>query len=313
MGGTRVSATRWPIGIDVGSPSDYSVRRDDPNDTIDHSDRRTLRALKTFAHWIEWGDFGVRRTRDVYVGKPGAGHVVHYLVGTSDAFGTGAAHDVPVRLELGGGFWWNLATLGLSPLTVVPPEPAPFPSLGFFPPTLAAGSFTVSPPYSPFVRIRPGDEYWAAKRLLEGGERALVDGLAAAQYPAEAAKTLGEALRSRRRQLVEHGLSVVTPLDPLATVGRALWVRDRALSAGFAEPSTTEYEIEFLDADGVALSPAVRQRAGGPLTEIVVPNGLTGVVVLHVRVVRGGVAAPRWCDLHLTADASSVKLVGVRH
>ena len=62
----RVSATVWPSGIDMGVINDYSVRGDDPNDKIDHHDRRTLRAMKVFGHWLGWSGFGVRSTRDVY-------------------------------------------------------------------------------------------------------------------------------------------------------------------------------------------------------------------------------------------------------
>ncbi|MGZ3420140.1 MAG: hypothetical protein ACXVEE_19860 [Polyangiales bacterium] len=312
-GERRVSATRWSNGIDVGIASDYSVRKDDPNDIVAHHDRRTLRAMRVFAHWIAWTDFGVRSTRDVYVGKPGQGHLVHYLVGPSVAFGTNEVHAAALGQELGGGFWFNLVTLGLSPPTTSAPQPSAFRSLGYLPATLTPGTFDVSPPYSPFVRLTPSDEYWAAKRLLDIGDGALLAGIAAAGFPEEAGRALADVLRSRRRLLVAHAMTVVSPIEVAATVGRSVWLRDRAVAAGLATAQATEYEIAFLDGEGSEVSPAVRKRPSSVLTEVVIPPEIAGLVVLHIQVVRSSVAAPRACDIHLQTSATAAKLVGIRH
>lgn len=310
----RVSATLWPNGIDVGVSGDYAVRRDDPNDTVDHHERRTLRATKIFAHWMGWTPFSVRSTRDVYVGKVGDGHLEHYLIGTSRAFGTQDLQMGAVRDEADTRFWWNLVTLGLSSPIVSDARRSPFPSLGCLPPTLEPGSFDVSPPYSPFVRLRPPDEYWAGKRLIDAGDAALRAGIDAAGLPEEAARHLAEVLKSRRRLLVAHAMSVVTPLDVAASTGRSVWLRDRAISAGVAEASDTYYDIAFLDTDGRELSPRRRVPAAGELTVVPLPTDfLYGLVVFQVRAVRGGVEAPRSCDVHVMADRASARIIGVRH
>ena len=313
-GGRRVSATAWIDGVDVGVTSDYSLRRDDPNDRVNHHDRRTLRATKVFAHWMGWSGFGVRSTRDAYVGKIGEGHLLHYLIGTSRAFGTLDLRPTETRDEEGGGVAWNLITLGLSGPTVTAARRAPFSSLGYLPADLVPGEFDVSPPYSPFVRLTPPDEYWAAKRLMDATDAALRAGLAAAFLQPAAVRHLTEVLEGRRRLLVQHAMTVVSPVDPAATVGRSVWLRDRAIAAGFAEASDTIFDVAFLDDDGAELAPRVRIRAAGELTAVRLPRKLLfGRVVLHVRVVRGGIEAPRPCDVHLMADRSSVRVLGVRH
>ena len=65
------------------------MRGDDPNDLIDHEDRRAFRALKVVASWLELDGLGPAKTLDRYVGAPKEGHVVHYVVGLDDALGAG--------------------------------------------------------------------------------------------------------------------------------------------------------------------------------------------------------------------------------
>lgn len=310
----RVSATRWPNGIDVGITGDYSKRSDDANDTVEHADRRTLRAMRVFAHWMAWTTFGVRSTRDVYVGKAGDGHLEHFLLGTSGAFGTQDLQADPARDEEAGGIGWHLVTLGLSPVAVTPPRRSRFPALGYLPEILEPGTFTVSPPYSPFVRLTPADEYWAAKRLVDAGDDALRLGVTAAELPEDAAKHLVEVLKKRRRLLVAHAMSVVSPVDVAASTGRAVWLRDRGIGAGVADPSSTHYDVAFLDAEGHEQSPRRNIPASGELTVVQLPKApLFGLVVLQIRVLRGGDVAPRACDVHVMADRVSARVLGVRH
>lgn len=313
-GGRRVSATLWSGGVDVGGAGDYSKRSDDPNDRVPHADRRTLRAMKVFAQWLGWSQFSVKSTRDVYVGRGGEGHLVHYFIGLSRTLGTQDLHPKDTVDETGGGFGWNLITLGLSPPTVTKARVGPSPSVGWLPKDLVAGDFSVSPPYSPFVRFTPQDEYWAAKRLMDVPEEALKAGIEAAFVQTEAGKHLTDVLTNRRRLLIAHAMTVVTPIDVATNVGRAVWVRDRAIVAGEEKVSETEYEIAFLDHDGTARAPRVRIRAAGELTSIPIPKTLLfGLVVLRVRAVRAGVPAPRACDIHVRADRANARVIGIRH
>ena len=55
----RVSATRWPIGRDLGPTRAFGTRPDDPNDRVPHEDRRTLRAFAAIFPWL--GSRGVPR------------------------------------------------------------------------------------------------------------------------------------------------------------------------------------------------------------------------------------------------------------
>ena len=313
-GARRVSATLWPPGIDVGIANDFSLRRDDPNDKVEHTNRRTLRAMKIFAHWMGWTSFGVKSTRDVYVGAPGEGHLLHFMVGSSRAFGTQDLQPLPIRDEQAGSLWWHLFTFGLAPIATTPARISPFPSLGYLPETLVAGDFDVSPPYSPFVRLTPADEYWAGKRLIDAGEDAIRIGIEAAELPDDASLHLERVLKKRRRALIAHAMAVVSPLDVATTAGRSVWLKDRAIAAALARTAETVYEVSYIDQAGTQLSPSRRFWAAGNLTVIPLPDTFAfGPLVLHVRVVRAEVPAPRWCDVHLIVDRSSARVVGVRH
>jgi hypothetical protein len=251
--------------------------------------------------------------RDVYVGAPGEGHLVHFLVGTSRAFGTAELRERATLDESGGSFGWNLVTLGLSSPVVRAERESRFPSLGYLPSDLDPEHYDVSPSYSPFARFQPADEYWATKRLLEAGDGALRSGISAAGFSGEASRHLLKVLMRRRQLLLAHGLSVVTPLEVAGTSGRVVLLRDRAITAHFALPATTYYDVRFLGSDGDELGSPVHLDAVGAITGVRLPDDVTGRVVLHVTAVRRGREAPRACDVHLEATASEARVIGLRH
>lgn len=307
----RVSAWRWPPGIDVGMTPDFGRRSDDPNDVVDHQDRRTLRALETFGEWLGWSAFGVRSLRDVYVGRPGEGHLVHHVVGMARSLGT---EDVTTEgPDDHSSFWMSLVTLGLAPRARQAAHATSFPSLGYLPADFTAGTYGVSPAYSPFVRATPADRYWAAKRLLSLEAEVMTSAIDAARLPADAAAYLHATLSKRRRLLLRDGMDGVTPTDVSATSGESVWLRDRAIEAGLEDAAHTGYEVAFLDDAGRTRAPPSRTAAIGAVTAISVPAFLEGLVVLRVRSVRRGFEARRACDVHVSMDRGQARVIGVRH
>ena len=88
-------ASRYLDGMPLGPFDDQGVRKDDPNDTIRHQDRRELRALKVFAAWVNHFDTKMHNSLDMYVGEPGQGYVRHYLIDFASTLG--AFGDKPVK------------------------------------------------------------------------------------------------------------------------------------------------------------------------------------------------------------------------
>ena len=90
----RFQASAWLPGSLLG-PFRYVGRRpDDPNDVIDHDDRRELRGGRLLAAWLDHFDAREQNSMDSWISDrkdaPDAspGHVVHYYLDTSDCLGS---------------------------------------------------------------------------------------------------------------------------------------------------------------------------------------------------------------------------------
>ena len=167
----RVGVTRWPIGVDLGPTRALGTRGDDPNDRVPHEDRRTERALRVFFGWLGLQKLGPHVLRDVYVGAPGRGHVVHYVAGLQGALGADAVTQPPASEGDDSDLihhnpWITLGTLGMY-RQADPPVQRRWLSLGAYDERLSPATFRTSPPFEPMDRLLPADAYWASKRLAE--------------------------------------------------------------------------------------------------------------------------------------------------
>ena len=63
---------------------------------------------------------------------------------------------------------------------------------------------------------------------MDATEEAIRAGFPAAGLPADAGTHLEQVLKARRQLLIVHAMTEVTPIDLAASVGRSLWLKDRA-------------------------------------------------------------------------------------
>ncbi len=91
----RASLSTWIQGTSLGPYRYEGKRKDDPNDVVNHEDRRELRGARLLAAWTNHFDCSERNTLDVFVPKaPGPrGFVRHYSIDLGDAFGGLTASD----------------------------------------------------------------------------------------------------------------------------------------------------------------------------------------------------------------------------
>ena len=320
----RVSATRWPVGIDVGITPDFGTRGDDNNDLIAHNDRRTLRALSVFGSFLAFDGFGVRRTRDVYVGERGKGFLRHYVVNMERSLGAASVVDPlppyhPLDGPRGDGTLANLFLLGFAPAARPVATQRKFLALGTIGPLANPKGLDTGLPYGPFVRLTRADGYWAAKRIqtllaTPSTLEAIVD---AGHYTEKGAREeLLFLLRLRGRQIVGHWFHRTTPIEILGTEDKRLVLRDEAIAGGYAPAAEISYELSYVDGDGRPLVAPRRLQATSDRFTLTVPAEVIDPkrnAVLHVRSFRRGRPAPMWCDVHLAFYVGGVRAYAISH
>jgi hypothetical protein len=89
----RMQASKWLPGLALGPFRYIGTRPDDPNDVIDHANRRELRGSRVLSAWLDHWDAREQNSMDVWMAsdpkdkRSSPGHVVHYFLDTSDTLG----------------------------------------------------------------------------------------------------------------------------------------------------------------------------------------------------------------------------------
>ncbi len=313
--GTVWQIRRWPLGIYLGPTDPSTRRRDDPNDRVKPTQRRTLRVLGLVAGWLEILDFGPKRLADVYMGVPGRGHVQHFVVGLSASLGAAAlAKQDPVVSAAGtvqGSVGWNLITLGLHR----PDEHAEQTSLAVFRPRVE-DAHALSLPYDPSDHLLPGDGYWFAKRLLRISNAFIARAIDEAYLPDPAlVGHLRSAIAARRDQLVARLMKEVTPCELAGLTPELLSLSDSALGNNMGGRTGSAYRVSFLTEKGEPLMQTVRMSSSLGDIDVALPTTVRERDYTIVRVLgeRDGKLLPRAMELHLSARNGRPYVIGVRH
>lgn len=317
----RSTASRLLEGKLLGPFLDLGRRTDDPNDRIDHENRRILRALRVFGAFVNHSDLRIDNTMDVYEGEPGMGFVRHYLLDFGEAFGGhGAEHDFrwdgfrPIFSfsELGR----HLVTLGLKRESWESIEPTPWKSIGSFESKVfQPDGWRPVRPFGPIDRSLPADDYWAAKILAALQPEQLAALVQAAHYPEPgAAEYLFEVLLERRAKVLQWAFSRVTPVE-FGGIDQGVWtVADQRVAAGLV-PGGTQLEAAVFDAEGrKRISVTMTTDADGLAHAALLPGvvGPEGPRLIVVCAADQCDAAP--ARFHLRRDPDgTLRLVGVEH
>jgi hypothetical protein len=118
----RMQASKWLPGVTLGPFRYIGVRKDDPNDVVDHYDRRELRAGQVLAAWLDHWDAREQNSMDVWMSnnakdtRSSPGHMVHYILDTSDTMGGEVGIDEMSR-RLGHSYNFDFVDVFRSLLT----------------------------------------------------------------------------------------------------------------------------------------------------------------------------------------------------
>jgi hypothetical protein len=317
----------WLPGEPIGGHSMRGVREDDPNDVIPHQHRRELRALHTFSAWLEHTDWSESNRLDVWTRDERGGHVEHYLLDFDKALGAMAfvepreAEGWVHSIDPGYAFL-SLVSFGLwqrpwERIAMRPEEArrgvGRFESVVFDPelwrPRL---------PEAAFVERDRFDDFWAAKRLMLLSPDHIRAAVQAGRYSDPLAERyLFDTLLERRRKLVHHAFSRVTPLDGFGlrqTEDRAavcfddLWIRH-----GFGSRGEATYLVRRFDFEGALLEEGLAPSSDGTICTDPFPAGAPGDAyrIVQIEVLRGGESREP-VEVHLArAPEGELRIIGV--
>ena len=316
----RALVSRFLDGRPIGGFAYAGTRPDDPNDTIPHERRRSLRALRVFGAWLQHVDQKSDNTLDLYVGESGEGHVRHYLVDFDGCLGgywasrhearIGHVHD----LDLGEVFT-GLPALGL----VV----RPWERLGA-PEHPHVGLFTAeaydpagwTPNYAnDFLHAcGPADAYWAGTVLARFSDEMIDAVVTAGRFPdPAAAEVLAQALKDRRDLTLDWTLGSVSPVSNLENVSVGpdrIWIAARAHPGLGSGVDDLDWSVSFFDGAGRRLE----DIAATPPTPAVgiLPRDLADLDYLRVvwTARRDGRILPP-TEAHYARDGDGWRLIGI--
>jgi len=255
-GGYEALASQYLDGIPIGPFDDQGRRGDDPNDRIDHENRRELRGLAVFAAWVNHFDTKMHNSLDMYVGEPGQGHLKHHLIDFASTLGGYA--DLPVRrfgYEYGFDVFPVLGrtlTLGLAEDRWIPlKRPEGLDEVGLFDTaTFDPGKWKADLPHSGMANLTRRDGYWAAKVMSGFDDEALRIIVDQAEYRnPDSAAYIVETLAVRRDLLVTYWFDKVPPLDFFALEPAGLTFHDLGAERGFYPGRETMYRYRLAAVD----------------------------------------------------------------
>ena len=299
-GSYRVIASRAVEGKPIGPFMYADTRPDDPNDTIPHEHRRELRALRVFSAWTNHVDTKAINSLDTLVQRDGRTIVRHYLIDFGSTLGSASVK--PRDYDEGheyivdpGRTLKRMATFGFY-----------VPSWHFidYPDIRAAGRFTADgfnpPEWTPripnpaFLRARPDDTFWAARRVMAFTDEMIRAAVKTGKYTDPAAeKHIADTLIARRDAIGRAWLTNVNPVVDPVLEGGSLKFQNAATAAGVAK-GPTSYEIAWFTFDNAtgATSP-IGQASRTDGEQVSAPDGLPSSPGSFIRVDIKAVNSPQ--------------------
>lgn len=317
----RSTASLFLSGTILGTIQARGVRKDDPNDTIPHEDRRELRGIRVFGGFANHADSELNSMLDVYEGENGQGYVKHYLIDFGEAFGGhGAEHD---RLWDGFSHYFDWSKMGRKFVTlgfVVEDweniQYTRWKSIGAFESAaFQPEDWEETYQYEPIRRSQPDDDYWAAKivgALTRDHIKALV---LAVDYPdPEAAQYLIDTLMERRRKILEYYTNQVTSVEALELADGQLHLQDVGKILTEMTGKISRYEIGFYNDAGKGIASKTTVETDKAQFSIPIPDSLLNNADGYLRVDVQDEGKPRAAQFHIRARKGKLpRLFGVVH
>jgi hypothetical protein len=286
----RMQASKWLPGLTLGPFRYIGTRDDDPGDVIDHTGRRELRGMRLLAAWLDHWDAREQNSMDVWLAadpsdkRSSPGHVVHYVLDTSDALGGEMDIDEMSR-RLGYSYDVDFAEIGRALITLGAEE-RPWDHAREVPGREKFGYYRAEDfdpaawkpayPNPAFLRMTERDAAWMA-RLIARFSHDDIRRFAALGKWQDASDTdyLAGILIERQRRILVRYLGKLSPLGEIRAAGPdRICATDFARLREIAAPASFHYRIV--------------ERGGGRTLELPAEIGAGGAVCFRPRAVVTG-------------------------
>ena len=320
----RGSASLFIEGEILGHVSQKGTRKDDLNDWIPHENRRVLRALSVFCAWVQHTGMRSDNTLEAYVGNPGQGYTLHYLLDFDEALGV---HGLGYNRRWDGAqhyFSWretfeNAVRLGIS---VKPWEnnggKEDDPKIYFEATTFDPAEWKEVYQFLPMGRALPDDRYWASKIIASVTKEHLRVLFDSAEYAdASYVDYLLETLLARRKKILNHTFSQVSPVESTGVRNGGLQMKD--VGKQYLENvGETKYQVRFFNQKNqeigeLLLIDTQEKEFSIPMSKILTEARPGESIRVEVLVFRDGKPVPRPAEFHIYVNEKTSRLVGVVH
>ena len=250
----RAVASRFLKGKFLGEFRYYGTRSDDFNDIVAHEHRRDLRGLFVFSAWLNHNDSRAINNMDLLVEENGISFVKHYLIDFGAMFGSASVISNTARD--GNAYFWELkpalaqmATLGIWSPRWMRDRYIKHPALGLIEyPSFEPEQWKPNYPNPAFQNRLPGDEFWAAKKVMAFSDAAISAIVKEAKFTdPRAEELLTDYLIKRRDKIGEAYFAKVLPLDSFKVSQGRLEFEDLQLKYGLTD--NRDYEVEWSSFD----------------------------------------------------------------
>jgi hypothetical protein len=293
-GRLRASASLYVEGTPIGPWTYEGRRRDDPNDVIDHQDRRELRGSKLMAAWLQHFDTREQNTLATFFAQGDRGWVEHWLIDFGDCLGATWASDDMSR-RFGYSYYFDVAdivadlfTFGLRQRTWERVQKDPTaPLFGYYeyehfaPDAWKGGYQNVA-----FMRMDDADAYWAAQIMVRFTERQIDAVIAAGKLENDAyVARLRTVMLERRKRIVQRYMYAMSAFERPQFTSSGLCFEDALVATGFESAAFQHYEARRDSGQWRSLATNAEGR-------LCVPIEGTSPAMIEAQVTRPGADKP---------------------
>jgi hypothetical protein len=264
----RASISLFIEGKPLGPWSYEGTRDDDPNDVVNHEDRRELRGMYVLASWLGYADSREQNTMGSFIEAPGGGYVRHYMLDVGNIFGSVWEPPMLGR-RIGHSYYFDVPYILEDFITFGAIE-RPWDTLRFGPTGSIFGYYDVAH-YTPdrfrpgypnpaFVRRSERDSAWMARILARFTDAHVEAAVAAGMLTPVYRNRLVEVLKGRRDKLFSRYLTRLSPLTwpkiEKSTGTARLCLEDMGLVARVTRPERRLYGVRTWLGESADAGPA---------------------------------------------------------